>query len=61
MTKGARFAELVRRLEAASPAANAEDALRLVTTVLDKIGDEFSGVPNDPSSPWADDPGQGRP
>jgi hypothetical protein len=51
MTKGERIAELVRRLEASSPVANANDALHLVTTMIDEIEDQFSGVPNDPSSP----------
>ena len=55
MTKGQRIAELVRRLEAAPAAGNAEDALRLVTMVLEEIEDQHSGVPNDPSSPMADE------
>jgi len=55
MTKGERVAELVRRLEACPAAGNAEDALRLVTTVLEEIEDQHSGVPNDPSSPMADE------
>lgn len=55
MTKGERVAELVRRLEACPATGNAEEALRLVTTVLEEIEDQHSGVPNDPSSPMADE------
>jgi hypothetical protein len=55
MTKGERIMELVRRLEASAAAAGAEAALHLVTTVLEQIEDEHSGVPNDPSSPMADE------
>jgi len=55
MIKGERVAELTRRLEACPAAGNAEDALRLVTTVLEDIEDQHSGVPNDPSSPMADE------
>jgi hypothetical protein len=55
MMKGERVAELVRQLEHSPPAGNAEDPLHLVTTTLDDIEDRFSGVPNDPSSPRADD------
>jgi len=55
MTKGERVAKLVRRLEACPAAGSAEDALRLVTTVLEEIEDRYSGVPNDPSSPMADE------
>ena len=55
MTKGDRIAELVRRLEASPAVSNADDALRLVTTVLEKIEDQYSGIPNDPSSPMADE------
>jgi hypothetical protein len=55
MDKRARVGELVRRLEAARPAASAAEALQLVTTVLDAIEDHYSGVPNDPSSPRADE------
>lgn len=54
-SKRERVEELVQRLEAAVPAASAGDALALVTTVLDRIEDECSGVPNDPSSPFADE------
>lgn len=55
MTKGERVAELVRRLEASPPAAGADEALDLVTSVLDEIEDQHSGVPNDPTSPMADE------
>jgi hypothetical protein len=55
MTKGERIAELVRRLEAAVPPASSEEALHLVTTTLEQIEDEHSGVPNDPASPMADE------
>jgi hypothetical protein len=55
MTKGERVAELVRRLEASPPAAGADEALGLVTTVLDEIEDQHSGVPNDPISAMADE------
>lgn len=55
MTKGERIMELVRRLEASPAPANAEGALRLVTSVLEEIEDQYSGVPNDPSSPMADE------
>jgi hypothetical protein len=55
MTKAERIAELVRRLEAAQPASNAAEALHLVTSILEAIEDEFSGVANDPASPFADD------
>ncbi len=55
MTKGERTAELMRRLEAAQPVNNADEALHLVTSVLEAIEDQHSGVPNDPSSPLADE------
>jgi hypothetical protein len=55
MTKGERVAELVRRLEVSVPAGSAEDALRLVTETLNGIEDQYSGVPNDPSSPLTDE------
>jgi len=55
MTKAERVAELIRRLEVSPAVGNAEDALRLVTTVLEEIEDQHSGVPNDPSSPMADE------
>jgi hypothetical protein len=55
MTKGERIVELVRRLEASPAAGNAHDALRLVTTILEEIEDQHSGIPNDPSSPMADE------
>jgi hypothetical protein len=55
MTKGERIAELVRRLEAAEPVGSADDALCLVTSVLEAIEDHHSGVPNDPASPFADE------
>lgn len=54
-TKRERVVELVRRLDAAAPSNNAEEAQDLVTTVLDQIEDEHSGVVNDPSSPLADE------
>lgn len=53
--KGERIAELVRRLEASPAAGNADGALRLVTMVLEEIEDQHSGIPNDPSSPMADE------
>ena len=55
MTKGERIAELVRRLEAAAPASNADEALNLVTSILEAVEDQHSGVANDPSSPFADE------
>jgi hypothetical protein len=55
MTKGDRIAELVRRLEASPAVGDADDALRLVTSVLEEIEDQHSGIPNDPSSPMADE------
>jgi hypothetical protein len=55
MTKRERIAELVRQLEAARPAASADEALHLVTSTLEAIEDQHSGVPNDPSSPFADE------
>ena len=55
MTKGERIAELIRRLEASPAVGNAEDALHLVTTVLEDIEDQHSGVPNDLSSAMADE------
>ncbi len=55
MTKSERVVELVRRLEASLPAYDAEDALRLVVTTVDEVEDRYSGIPNDPSSPRADE------
>jgi hypothetical protein len=55
MTKAERVAELVRRLGASPPAASSDEALGLVTTVLDEVEDQHSGVPNDPTSPLADE------
>lgn len=55
MTKGERIAELMWRLEAAPAAGTAEEALQLVTRLLEEIEDQHSGVPNDPSSPMANE------
>lgn len=55
MTKGDRIAELVRRLEGSPAVSNADAALHLVTIVLEEIEDQYSGIPNDPSSPMADE------
>lgn len=50
-----RVVELIRRLEAAPAPRTAAEALIVLTTVLEEVEDEHSDVPNDPSSPFADE------
>ncbi len=53
--KRERLAELVRRLEAAPRSRDAGAALELITTVLEQVEDELTDIPNDPSTPRADE------
>jgi hypothetical protein len=49
-----RLKIFLARLEASSPASNADDALKLLSTILNAVEDEFSGIPFNPES-WIDD------
>jgi hypothetical protein len=55
MEKGARLHELFRRMSAAPAAGSADEALELITEILNAVEDEHSGVPNDPTGPRADE------
>jgi hypothetical protein len=54
MTKEARFAEVVRRLEAALPAASADEAMTLLSTTLNQVEDELTDIPFNPDR-WLND------
>jgi len=44
-----RFAIFLERLSASPPASSHDEALRLLSDMLDAVEDEFSGVSNDPA------------
>ena len=48
MSKSERLQIFVQRLKAANRAASAEDALDLLSTILNAVEDEFSGLPCNP-------------
>ena len=45
-----RLAELYRRLAQVPRAATLDEALRMLTDILDRVEDELTGIPNDPCS-----------
>lgn len=49
-----RLREFYRRLMAAPAAATFDEALDQVTTILDAVEDELTGIPNDPAN-WRHD------
>jgi len=53
-TKQERLLEFIRRLEAASPVATGEDALELLSSVLNAVEDEMTDIPYDPAN-WQTD------
>ena len=55
MEKLARLGEFLRRMTEAPAAGGADEALGLITELLDAVEDEHSGVPNDPTGPRADE------
>lgn len=54
MDKALRFEEFIRRLRSALPAESAEQALELISSVLNQVEDELSGIPFRPDQ-WQDD------
>lgn len=54
LPKKERFQIFLRRLKSAKCAASAEDALHLLSTILNAVEDEFSDIPHNPES-WQDD------
>jgi hypothetical protein len=48
LSKQERFRIFLERLEAASAAGSADEALVLIHNILNAVEDEFSGVPYDP-------------
>lgn len=53
--KAERLARFIKALDHAPAVSTAEDALRLVEVLLNRIEDELSGVPNNPESWLSDD------
>lgn len=49
-SRAARFAEFLRRLEAAPPASSAEEAMELLANTLDRVEDELTAIPFDPDN-----------
>jgi hypothetical protein len=54
LPKKERFQIFLRRLKSAKCAASAEEALQLLSTILNDVEDEFSDIPQNPLS-WQDD------
>jgi len=54
MTKAERFRIFIERLKSASAVGSAQTALALITSTLNAVEDEFSGVPFAPER-WQDD------
>jgi hypothetical protein len=52
--KHARFAEFLRRLEAAQPASTSQLALTLIASTLTEVEDELTDIPADPER-WMTD------
>jgi hypothetical protein len=53
-TRAERFSEFVRRLNEAPSASSADNALALLTSILNEVEDELAGVPYDPAR-WQTD------
>lgn len=54
MDRALRFEEFIRRLRSALPAESAERALELISSVLNQVEDELSGIPFQPDQ-WQND------
>jgi hypothetical protein len=54
MEKHERLKEIFGRLEMAPAATNADEAVEQLTTIMDAVEDQFSGVPFNPES-WQHD------
>lgn len=54
MTKEARLAEFVQRMEAAPPAGSADEAMTLLSNTLNEVEDELTDIPFDPDR-WMND------
>lgn len=54
LSKDARLRLFLDRLLSATPAANPDEAIALIATLLNAVEDEHSGVPANPSS-WQSD------
>ena len=54
LTKAERLLEVIRRLEAASPASSADEAFELMASILNAVEDELTGIPYAPDN-WRSD------
>lgn len=54
LSKSERLAKFITALKKAPPASNHDEALELVSRILNEIEDEFSGVPSNPAT-WETD------
>lgn len=54
MEKRERLIEFIKRMEAAPAVATADAAMASLLAIMEAVEDEFSGVPNDPTGPNAD-------
>jgi hypothetical protein len=55
MPKPARLAEFIRRLAAATPANNFDEAYALLCDTMNAVEDEFTSIPYNPPTPPDDD------
>jgi hypothetical protein len=53
-TKAERFAEFLRRLEAAAPATTFDEAFRQLSDILNAVENEMTSIPFDPAN-WQND------
>lgn len=49
LTREERLEEFFVRMSAAAPASNPEEAIILISRLIEEIEDEFSGIPNRPN------------
>lgn len=54
-SKAERLAEMMARLDAAPACGTREEAFGLVTSIVNRVEDELTDIPNDPSTPRADE------
>lgn len=53
-SRGERLSEFLRRLGAAPPASNHDEAMALITDLLNQVEDEMTSIPHDPAFPLND-------